>query len=171
MPRTELSALPDDARVWVFAASDTLSAEAEALLLSSTDAFLDGWRAHGTPLSCARELREGRFLCVAVEQRSAGASGCSIDGLFRTLRALEPQLRTSLVAGGQLYWRSDEGVVERATREQFAVHAAAGLVRTDTPVFDVTVSTLADWRQSFERPAATSWHARYLNATPGGPFT
>ena len=162
MSMVEFSALPDDARVWVFAASDVLSAQAEARLLEATDAFLDGWRAHGVPLACSRELRESRFLCIAVDQHQAGASGCSIDGLFRTLRALEPQLGTSLVAGGQMYWRNDDGVIARAPRATFAAMAVSGAVRPDTAVFDVTVGTLGEWRRDFERPARASWHARYL---------
>lgn len=162
MPVVPLTALPDDARVWVFAASEALADAQAEQLLRSTDAFLAGWQAHGAPLACAREWRDGRFLCIAVDQSRVGASGCSIDGLFRTLRELEPVLGTSMVAGGQLFWRDDNGVVQRGTRPQFAAHAASGAVRADTPVFDVTVTTLGDWHTLFERPAASSWHARYL---------
>lgn len=175
MPRTEITALPDDARVWVFAAADTLSAEAEAVLLAHTDEFLRQWRAHGTPLSCARELRDGRFLCVAVNVHAVEASGCSIDGLFRTLRGLESELGTSLVTGGQLFWRTDDvaepnaGAVQRGSRDEFAALAARGVVRPETPVFDITVTTLGAWRQAFERSAESSWHARYLRAAPSDP--
>ncbi len=162
MPIVSLSHLPDDARAWVFAASEPLAADKEALLLAAVDGFLDGWRAHGAPLTCARAWRDGRFLCVAVDQRAAGASGCSIDGLFRSLRELEPALGTSLVASGLVFWRDDDGVVRQATRPQFAAHAAQGLIRADSPVFDPTVETLGAWRHEFERSAGASWHARWL---------
>ncbi len=163
MPRTDFAALPDRARAWVFAATDVLSRDAETLLLTEVDAFLDEWRAHGVPLAGARDWRDGRFLCIAVDERAAGASGCSVDGLFRRLHTLEPALGTSLIAGGQVFWRNDEGVVQRATREQFATHAAAGVITAATPVFDVSVATAAAWRQEFERAASSSWHARYLS--------
>lgn len=173
MPTTEMTDLPDDARVWVFAAADTLSAEAETVLLAHTDAFLKQWSAHGAPLSCARELRDGRFLCVAVDVQKVDASGCSIDGLFRTLRGLEAQLGTSLVTGGQLFWRADSGpeagAVQRGTRSEFAALAADGVVRPTTPVFDITVTTLGAWRQFFERPAESSWHARFLGDASSDP--
>ncbi len=166
MPIVEIEALPDEARAWVFAAADVLSAPAETALFAEVDAFLAGWRAHGAPLCCARDWKDGRFLCIAVDQRTVGASGCSIDGLFRTLRALEPALGTSLLPSGLVYWRNGDGVVQRGTREQFAAHAVAGFVSVHTPVFDLTVDTLGAWRRDFERPAASSWHARYL--TPRG---
>lgn len=162
MPAVEMQALPDDARVWVFAANDVLSSDAESVLLAEADAFLSQWRAHGTPLLGARELREGRFLCVAVDERAAGASGCSVDTLFRRLRELEPTLGTSLIAGGQIFWRNADGTVERTTREQFAAHAAGGTIGAHTRVFDVSVTTLAGWRQAFELEVSSSWHARYL---------
>ncbi len=162
MPAVQIDALPDDARVWVFAANDVLSRDAELLLLAEADAFLAQWRAHGTPLLGARELREGRFLCVAVDERAAGASGCSVDTLFRRLRELEPALGTSLIAGGQIFWRNADGVVERSTREQFAAHASGGAIGAQTRVLDVTVTTLSGWRTHFELDASASWHARYL---------
>lgn len=162
MPRTEFAALPDDARAWVFAATDVLSRDAEQILLTEVDAFLDQWRAHGVPLAGARDWRDGRFLCIAVNARTAGASGCSVDGLFRRLRELEPTLGTSLVAGGNLFWRNHEGIVQRSTREQFAAHATGGVITAATPVFDVTVTTVGAWRQEFEREASSAWHARYL---------
>ncbi len=164
MPAVQMDALPDDARVWVFAANDVLSSDAASTLLKEADAFLSQWRAHGTPLQGARELREGRFLCIAVDEHAAGASGCSVDTLFRRLRELEPVLGTSLIAGGQVFWRNTDGVVERATREQFAAHAAGGSINAQTPVFDVSVTTLAAWRHAFEPNVAASWHARYLAA-------
>jgi hypothetical protein len=167
MPHVPIDLLPDDARAWVFAASDVTGPEQEALLLREVDAFLAEWRAHGVPLRSARDWRDGRFLCIAVDQRTEGASGCSVDGLFRTLRALEPELGTSLVGGGQVFWRDADGLVQRATREQFAAHAVTGQITGHTPVFDVTITSLGDWRTRFEQPAAASWHARLLGAARG----
>lgn len=162
MPIVSFDQLPDEARAWVFGARETLSPDAERTLLAAADTFLGEWRAHGAPLDCARDWRDGRFLCIAVDQRSAGASGCSIDGLFRTLRSLEPSLGTTLFSSGLVFWRTDDGVVESATRPEFTALAATGAVRGDTPVFDPTVETLGAWRQAFERPASASWHARWL---------
>lgn len=162
MPIVPFAQLPDDARVWVFAARETLSSDAERTLLAAADTFLADWRAHGAPLACARDWRDGRFLCIAVDQRSAGASGCSIDGLFRTLRSIEPALGTSLFSSGLVFWRTDDGVVESATRPQFAALAASGTIREDTPVFDPAIETLGAWRHEFERAAGASWHARWL---------
>lgn len=164
MPIVPLDHLPDDARAWVFASKDALSPDAEQSLLAAADAFLAEWRAHGAPLACARDWRDGRFLCIAVDQRTVGASGCSIDGLFRTLRSLEPTLGTTLFTSGLVFWRTDDGTVQCASRPQFAALAASGSIRADTPVFDPAIETLGAWRHEFERMAGASWHARWLGS-------
>ena len=160
MPLVPLGSLPDDARVWVFAAERTLApAEADAVL-GMVDAFLGVWAAHGHPLRSARELRDGRFLIVAVDESAAGASGCSIDSLVREIRGLERQLGVTLVDHGPVVFR-DGGAIRRVARDEFAELARAGRVTPDTIVFDNTISRLASLRGGgWELPASASWHGR-----------
>ena len=80
MPRVVFESLPDDARVWVFGAANALDDRARERLLSAVDEYLDQWHAHGAALVCARDWRDDRFLAIGVDQSTAGASGCSIDG-------------------------------------------------------------------------------------------
>jgi hypothetical protein len=163
MPSVPFDTLPDDARLWVFASAEPLDDARSARLLTEVDAFLDGWAAHGEPLRAARDWRDDRFLAVGVDQRTAGASGCSIDGLFRRLQALEPTLGTTLLGGAsRVYWRDAEGRVQQASRADAKSHAARGVWGSDSPVFDLGVTTAGDWRYRFERPAKESWHAALL---------
>ena len=162
MPRVSFEELPDDARVWVFGAAGEMTSPASARLLDAVDDFLDQWNAHGSPLVCAREWRDGRFLAIGVDQSTAGASGCSIDGLFRTLQTLEPELGTTLLAAGRIYYRDADGRVTVATRPSFTQLAREGTVGAGTAVFDTALTSAAAWREEFERPAKDSWHARLL---------
>ena len=162
MPLVPFDTLPDDARLWVFGAAEPLDEAAERRLLETVDDFLDRWAAHGHPLRAAREWRDGRFLAVGVDQSTAGASGCSIDGLYRALRAVEPQLGTTLLGGGRVFWRDAAGTVRSAARADFGDAARRDRVSADTPVFDTSVTTAADWRARFERPLRASWHAQLV---------
>ena len=83
MPIVPFDTLPDSARIWVFASDRELSGASADTLLAAVDEFLAGWRAHGVPLSAAREWRDDRFLAVGVDVTAENASGCSIDGLFQ----------------------------------------------------------------------------------------
>ena len=164
MPHVSFDSLPGDARVWVFGAANELTAPASNRLLAAVDEFLAQWNAHGSPLRCGREWREDRFLAIGVDQSTAGASGCSIDGLFRTLARLEPELGTSLLGGSRVYYRGDDGRVNAATRKAFGELAREGRIGPDTPTFDTSITTASAWRQEFERPVRESWHAQLIGA-------
>jgi hypothetical protein len=162
MPIVNIERLPDDARVWVFGSDRPLKPKESAMLLEEVDRFLDQWKAHGTPLTAGRSWKHDRFLTVAVDQATAGASGCSIDGLFRALKALEPRLGTSLLSTGCVFFRDTSGKIECTDRDRFTALGAAREISPDTQVFDPTVTSLGEWRARFELKARESWHAGLL---------
>ena len=164
MPLVQIQDLPDSSRVWVFGSDRALEPSAEDLLLRDVDRFLAQWHAHGAPLTTARDWKYGRFLTVAVDQSTAGASGCSIDGLFRALKSLESRLGASLVTSGLVYFRDAKGQIQAVDREQFAALGTEGKIKPNTRVFDPTVTTLGEWRARFELNAEESWHAGLLPA-------
>jgi len=160
MARIELDQLPESARVWIFAAERTLTPPERERLLSEVDRFLVGWRAHDRPLTAGRELRYDRFLFIAVDQRDAGPSGCSIDALVRALKGLQTELGVELVNHAPVLFRRD-GEIARVARDDFAELAASGAVGPGTTVFDNTITCLGDVRRGrWETLAADSWHAR-----------
>jgi len=155
--------LPDSARTWVFASDRALDESASDFLLREVDRFLSQWHAHGEPLTVGRDWKYGRFLAVAVDQSTAGASGCSIDGLFRALKALEPRLGASMVTSGLVFYRDAKGRIQSVDREQFSALGAEGKIQLDTKVFDPTVTTLGEWRARFELEMSQSWHAGLIH--------
>jgi hypothetical protein len=163
MPLVQFADLPDNARVWVFGADRGLDDGATDLLLRDVDRFLAQWHAHGAPLTTARDWRDQRFLTVAVDQSTAGASGCSIDGLYRSLKSLEPRLGASLVTSGLVFYRDDKGRVQSVDRDRFTALGAEGKITPHNRVFDPTVTSLGEWRARFELNAEDSWHAKLLD--------
>src|SRR6266487_5286672 len=100
MPLVRMEGLPDNSRTWVFGADREVEESSAKLLLREVDRFLSEWHAHGAPLTVARDWKYNRFLTVAVDQSTAGASGCSIDGLYRSLKSLETRLGRSMLTSG-----------------------------------------------------------------------
>ena len=160
MPRVPFDQRPADARLWVFAAGESISGDAETDLLTRVDAFLSDWNAHGHPLVGARDWREGRFLFVAVDERSAPPSGCSIDALHRALKDFEVERGVSLTDHIDVVYRADDGQVARAARPAFARLAKAGELGLDTVVFDTTITRKRQIESDFEVPARDAWHRR-----------
>ncbi len=160
MPVVRFEALPDDARLWVFAASEPVIGEHAGQVLSAVDDWLSDWKAHGEPLTCARDWRDDRFLAIGVDQSSEGASGCSIDALFRVFKSLQSAGGPSLLGGNRVYFRDANGEVVTLSRAEFA----KAPVGPDTIVFDTTVTTAGAYRTSFEKRARDSWHREFLSA-------
>jgi hypothetical protein len=169
VPCLPFSAMPDDARLWVFPAAHALTPETARRVGQEVERFLDGWAAHGRPVQGAYELRHDRFLLVAADERATGVSGCSIDTLFRRLASLEQELGDTLTDMALVWYRDREGRIGSLSRAEFRRLAAAGEAGADTPVFDPTVASVGALRAGrFELPAAESWHARLLSA-PAAP--
>ncbi len=160
MPRIAFDELPEDARVWIFAAARPLQRTEQDRLLVEVDRFIERWGAHDSPLTAGRELRYDRFLFVAVDQRRVGPSGCSIDALVREMKRLERELEVALVDHAPVAFREGDEI-RRVARDEFAALAAAGAVGPETTVFDNTLTRLGDVRAGrWETPVASSWHAR-----------
>ena len=160
MPRVPFEQLPEDARVWIFGAERPLDEPERQRLVAEVDRFADQWGAHTVPLTAGREVRYAQFLFVAVDQRAAGPSGCSVDALVRQMKGLQAELGVELVNHAPVLYRRGQ-TIERVPRAAFADLAAAGDVSLETTVFNNTLTSLGDVRAGrWEVPASASWHAQ-----------
>ncbi len=167
MTKVPFERLPDDARLWTFAASGPLSPTARTALFQTVDAFLDEWTAHGQPLTAARELRHDRFLFVAVDEQATNASGCSIDALVHQIQGLERKLGVVMTDNAPVWYR-DGTSVHQLSRAEFGNLAKRGDVLPDTIVFDNTIRSVGDLRAGkWEVPARESWHGKAFFAKVG----
>jgi hypothetical protein len=164
MPIVPFDSLPDASRVWSFGSDRGLAGAEAERLLAEVDRYLAQWKAHGVPLTCARDWRDEHLLTIGVDSAQEGASGCSIDGLFRVLQSIERPLGTRLVGGGRVFYRDNTGRVHCVGRDGLAELAAAGTIDDDTPVFDTGLTTAGDWRARFEAPARETWVGQLLRA-------
>ena len=160
MPKIAFDELPEDARVWIFSAERKLTESERIRLLAEVDAFINRWAAHAVPLTAGRDLVYDQFLFIAVDQRAAGPSGCSVDALVRQMKALEQEIGVELVNHAPVLFRQGQAIA-RVPREAFAQLAEAGEVGPDTTVFNNTLTSVGDVRAGrWEVPATDSWHAR-----------
>ena len=150
MPVVSFDSLPDSARVWIFGSDKQLSDDAATTLMREVGDHLANWKAHGEPLTVGSQLLDDRFLVVAVDQSTTGASGCSIDGLFRVLQGVQAKLGVNLVGGGRLFYRDRHGQVQCAPRADLDDLRESGAIRPDTVVFDTTITDLGTFRKKFE---------------------
>jgi hypothetical protein len=162
MPVIPFTELPATSRVWLFGAAAEIDEIDERRVLATVDSFLITWQAHGQPLWSARDWRDGRFLAVGVDTAREGASGCSIDGLFRALKGIEGGIGTTLLDNSLVYYRDEADFVHAVSRDDFAMLGRRGHVGPDTRVMDLSITDVATYRTTFERRAKDSWHAALL---------
>ena len=157
MPRTDISRLPDESRIWIFGVSPALDESKSSRLLSLVDRFLDDWSAHGQAIVSAREVLHGSFLVIAVDQRSE-TSGCSIDRMFGLLRQLERELNVGILDPNRIFYRDESGKVAAMTRREFVEKG-----RQDMVVFDILAERIGRIRTgSWQKPARDSWHGALI---------
>ena len=157
MPRTELSTLPDDARIWMFGVTPALDDPQAGRLLQQIDSFLDAWAAHGTPITAARALIDHMFLVIAVDKESE-TSGCSIDRMFGLFRQFERELGVQILDADRVFFRHGSGAIDSMSRADFRTKADL-----HTIVFDTTAERLGEIRGGgWERRAEESWHRQLL---------
>ena len=153
MPIVPFDSLPDASRVWVFGSDRALTGEDAQRLLAEVDRFLGQWKAHGVPLTCARDWRDEHLLTIGVDSTAEGV------GLFD--RRVVPRARGGR-APARNAARRRTGVLSR--RRTGAVHhprpaAGAGERQRrhqDTPVFDTGITSAGEWRSHFEAPARST---------------
>src|SRR5579871_4057420 len=80
--------LPAHSSLWVYQADREFSAEEAKIISQSLNEFCAQWTAHGNALSTSFKLEHNRFVILSVDETTAGASGCSIDGSVRNLKEL-----------------------------------------------------------------------------------
>jgi hypothetical protein len=164
MPTVPFEVLPDESRVWVFGSDRALDDHGAGQLLAEVDQFLAHWKAHGATLTCARDWRYDSLLTIGVDTTQENASGCSIDGLFRTLQGLERALGVRLIGGGRVFYRDRTGRVHCVARDRLPSLAASGAIDENTPVFNTGLTTAREWRARFETPARETWIGELLRA-------
>jgi hypothetical protein len=164
MSLVSFDALPDDARLWCFGASQALEAAETQRLRDSMESFVGRWTAHRRDLQAGFTWVHDRFLLVGVDESQAGASGCSIDALTRHLRDLGAELGLDLLDSMSVWFRGADAGIRAVSRSEFTRLGHTGEVSTSTPVFDLTLARLGEVRAGrLETPAGSAWHRTLLD--------
>lgn len=152
--------LPDDARLWVYAAHRSLLPDEEAQIRDAMQQFCAQWTSHRRPVHGQAEILHNRFVLIAATIDQADISGCGIDKSVHMLNELGERLGIQWLSSLDILFR-DGAQVEAVSRARFRELAREGRVTGRTTVFDLGITSLGDLRSGrFEQPAADTWHGR-----------
>lgn len=150
--------MPDSSRIWLYQASRPLLEVEQRAATDALRAFSADWKAHGAALRASSELVLDRVMLLAVDEREAMASGCSIDESVRLIRALEERLSVPFFERLELLCQTEQGWVS-IHRDALAEAVSEGRLHPDTPVVDLTVADLGQWRQAGITALEKTWAA------------
>jgi hypothetical protein len=156
--------LADHTKVWVYQSSRIFDEKEQVVLRSQLNAFVQNWSAHGSALSAAADVVVGRFVVLAVDERAAGASGCSIDKSVHFLQDIESQYAVQLFERTHFAYLTPEKSIQTVPMSDFQRLYTEGVLDNNTLVFDNMVNTLGALRQFWVKPLGESWHRRFVGA-------
>ena len=151
--------MPPDARVWVYQSNKPLSAAEANAIKEEGAAFVAGWSAHGAALNASFDVLYDRFVVLAVDEKQALASGCSIDKSVHFIKQLEQQFGLNLFDRMQVAYKAGD-TIEACSLAQFEKLAADKKVDENTIVFNNMVSSKAAFDTEWEVPVKNSWQNR-----------
>jgi hypothetical protein len=158
---SEIEEMPNEARLWIYQANRQLNSHEQHIISQHLTSFLNGWAAHGNNLKAAFTIEFNQFIVIMVDERFAGASGCSIDSSVGMMRQLELQFDISLLDRSKIAYFDNE-VVKLAPLNEVKGLIQSGAIREDTIIANNAVNTYGDWKSSWKQPAKVSWMSRYF---------
>lgn len=152
-----LPALPDDARVWLFA-FDGPAAD----VLPSVRAWLPSWTSHGRPVTADVAVVHDAVLAVgamiSAAELNAGVSGCGVDAMHHAVEAAAASAGRAILPTLLINWQDSAGHWQCSGRPAFRRAIADGTAGPSTPVLDLTLSTVDTLRRiGVVRPAGEAW--------------
>lgn len=156
--------LPSHSRVWIYQSNRPFTADEEKIITSAVADFCTQWSTHGNPLTTSFKVELSYFIILAVDENTAGASGCSIDGSVRILQQLGTQLNIDFLS------RSNVAFLIEGDIKLYALHELPTLFKSGTLTpQSITFNNLTPDKLSFEKDwktvAEKTWLTKYLTKT------
>lgn len=158
---TDLIALDDNARVWVYHASSPIPEEHIEDVKGYIHQFVGSWVSHNRALKAYGNIFHNRLLCLFVDETQAGASGCSIDSSVHFLKKLGEHYNLDFF-NRMLFSYVKEDEVFTVDRTKLKALYQSGEITDETLFFDTLVKTKKQFIDQWLVPLGESWHKRMV---------
>ena len=101
------------------------------------------------------------FLIFCVDERTAQASGCSIDKLFHQVQQIEKDFNIRLIDRRIAAYKSGDKAIAFNLKDLNMLYSD-GIINDDTLMFNNLVSTLDELNKKWLVPLKESWMAQLI---------
>ena len=158
---SKIEDLPDWSRVWIYQSNRPFTEREITVLKSHINAFTTDWTAHSQQLCATGDVLYNQFIVLAVDERQAGASGCSIDKSVNFIKSIENQYTVQLFERLTFAYLEGESV-KTAPSTDFKRLYTEGVLTDETLVFDNLINSVLDLKNTWLKPLNKSWHKRFI---------
>lgn len=153
-----LESLDSNSKIWIYLADRFLNSSELERLENELRYFLQNWSSHGAELSAGFTIQANRTIIVGVDEKSAAASGCSIDKLVHFFKQQGEEMNINFFDRMQVMFERNEEI-EFTPLNNFWAMRKANILNDDTMIYDSTVRNLQEWRDGWRKRFSDSWHA------------
>jgi hypothetical protein len=165
----DLIALDMSSKAWVYQVKSKMTDQTVEGLRKDLWDFLEDWTSHNKRLYTYGNVFHEQFIAFFVDERYAGASGCSIDKSVHFLEDMEHKY------GIDIFDRQHMTYMEKAEDDEgedvSKIHTVAltdlkgayarGEISDETWVFDNLVNTKETFIKHWVKPLGESWHRKF----------
>ncbi len=136
-----------ESKVWIYTANRVLNQNEQVFIEKELNIFTKNWAAHGSGLKAEGIIEHNRFIVLAVDETTVGASGCSIDSSVKFIKAIGEELNIDFFDRLNLVIEKD-GEFKRS-------HISDLKENADWNVFNPMITNLKglreDWKQKVSK--------------------
>lgn len=160
--------LAGHSKVWIYQSNKPINDIDIAEISTATEVFINSWQSHGSEMNASFKVFYDRFLVVALDETSAGASGCGIDKLFHHIKKLESTLQINFFDRLIIYYVNQDVIGTNPLKDISLIqqtHFSSlkdSSISPSSLIFDNTISVKEELNSNWLVKANKSWLATYL---------
>lgn len=159
--KMKLAQLEDHCKIWIYQADKELNNDELKVVEEKSELFLSNWSSHGSDLKAAIEVFYNRFIVIAVDEKVAQATGCSIDKSVHFIKELGYNTNIDFFNRLIITYKVGDSIKSLPMAE-FGQKLSDKQLSEETIVFNNLVETLGDFRKNWETSVRNSWHKQLL---------
>lgn len=148
-------------RIWIYPAPRPFTETEIQLINTSSENFLQEWKAHGHPVDGFVSVYLNQFILVVADESRVVVSGCSTDQSVHWVQSIAQQLSIDLFDRTMIpFWINEQ--VMNVQLDSLTEAIQQEIIQPDCLYINTTVLNKYDFEQFGIIPAKNSWLKRYF---------
>ncbi|MEM6263079.1 MAG: hypothetical protein AAGI38_11270 [Bacteroidota bacterium] len=146
---------------WFYSLPNPLDPAFQAKLQTQFDTFSHQWKSHGAEVEGQIGILRNQFVVVRSNEQDDRPSGCSIDGMKRSVESILTAAGLSWLDAAHVFYEGDDGSVAYTHFSKISALIGEGKLTPDTLILDHTLGQSDDLSR-WEVLLKDSWLKRFL---------